>query len=82
MGDRTYDVTGRFNGAVQGEEYFVFEAPLSELGPAVSPAPPLGFTWSGAATESAYKGVWSIYRGGEADGSPSQGGTFELERLP
>ena len=82
VGNEVYNVTGRFNGSNQDGEYFVFEAPLSELQPTVSPVTPLGFTWSGLMTEDTYQGVWFIFRGNEEDGNPPQEGEFSLERLP
>lgn len=81
VGDTSYEVTGRFNGRNQEGEYFVFEAPLSELQPALSPVTPLGFTWSGLMTQDTYQGDWFVFRNGD-DIEPSQAGEFSLERVP
>jgi hypothetical protein len=80
VGDEVYNVIGRYNGYYQGE-IFVFQAPLSEVQPALSPVTPLGFNWSGVMTKNTYQGGWYIFKDIEAR-DPSQAGEFSLERLP
>lgn len=56
VGDKVYDVSGFYSGASDEEEAFIFEMPLDELQPTVSPVEFHGLTWSGSMTESMYSG--------------------------
>ncbi len=77
--DKVYNVSGFYSGASDGEEAFIFEIPLDEIQPAVSPAEFYGLTWSGAMTESTYSGGW-FFNSETANRTPA--GEFNLERLP
>ncbi len=79
VGDKVYNVTGFYNGTNYEGDAFIFQIPLEELQPTVSPVEFYGMMWSGQMTEDTYSGGWFLNRG---DNVRSPAGTFSLERLP
>lgn len=79
VGDRTYNVSGFYSGKNSEGDAFVFQIPLAELGPTVSPAPNPGLAWSGQMTKSSFTGGWFLE---DESGARPESGTFALERRP
>ncbi len=79
VGDTVYNVSGFYNGTNDEGEIFIFELPLGELQPTVSPAEFYGLTWSGPMTENTYSGGW-FFNSETANRTPA--GEFGLERRP
>jgi hypothetical protein len=79
VGDEVYNVTGGYNGRNNEGDIFIFEVPLEELQPTVSPVEFYGMMWSGPLTEDSYSGGW-FFNSETSYLSPA--GEFRLERLP
>lgn len=79
VGDEVYNVTGFYNGTNDEGDIFIFEIPLAELQPTVSPVEFYGMMWSGPMTEDTYSGGWFLNRG---DNVRSPAGEFRLEHVP
>ncbi len=76
---KVYNVTGFYHGTNDEGEIFIFEIPLDELQPTVSPVEFYGMRWSGPLTENTYSGGW-FFNSETANRTPA--GEFRLERLP
>lgn len=79
VGDTVYDVTRFYNGTNDEGDIFIFEVPLDQLQPTVSPVEFYGLMWSGPMTEDTYSGGW--FFNSEAE-YRTPAGEFSLERRP
>lgn len=79
VGDKVYNVTGLYSGTNDEGDAFVFQIPLEELQPTVSPVEFYGMMWSGQMTEDGYSGGWFL-NSETANRTPA--GEFALERAP
>lgn len=75
VGSQLYNVTG----AHQSGNVYLFNVPIDEIQPAVTPEEFFGMAWSGMLTETSISGTWFFK---EEAGSQRVSGTFALERRP
>lgn len=79
VGETTYNVNGFYNGTSKEGDIFIFDVPLEELQPTVSPVEFYGMMWSGPMAGDTYSGGW-FFNSETANFTPA--GEFSLERLP